>query len=181
MLIAFSSREALKTQALKTVKLQSGKKNSTSLQRRYNERDCVSNHLRLDCFFNRLSRRRSKKTSKLRVIGLCEGNPPVTGDSSHKGPVTRKIFPFDDVIMCRLARGIPTSCDVMIKCIWEKTPSALLQNAWWFYCGPNETVQRLSIKTNGTARWAAGCIVTRTIKQSTEWLFLSKRKPTIYT
>ena len=26
------------------------------------------------------SRRRSKKTSKLRVIGLCEGNSPVTGE-----------------------------------------------------------------------------------------------------
>ena len=35
-----------------------------------------------------------KKTSKLRVTGLCEGNSPHT-----KGPVTRKIFPFDDVIM----------------------------------------------------------------------------------
>ena len=43
------------------------------------------------------SRRRSKKTSKLRVTGLCEGNSPV--NSPHKWPVTRKIFPFDDVIM----------------------------------------------------------------------------------
>ena len=30
---------------------------------------------------------------KLRVTGLCEGNSP------HKGPVTRKMFPLDDVIM----------------------------------------------------------------------------------
>ena len=37
------------------------------------------------------------KTSKLRVTGLSEGNSPVTGDSPHKGPVTRKMFPFDDV------------------------------------------------------------------------------------
>ena len=33
-----------------------------------------------DCLLNRLFRRRSKKTSKLRVIGLCEGNSPVTGE-----------------------------------------------------------------------------------------------------
>ena len=33
----------------------------------------------IDCLLNRLFRRRSKKTSKLRVTGLCEGNPPVTG------------------------------------------------------------------------------------------------------
>ena len=29
---------------------------------------------------NRLFRRKSKKTSKLRVTGLCEGNSPVTGE-----------------------------------------------------------------------------------------------------
>ena len=50
-----------------------------ALQWRLNERDGVSNHRRLDCLLNRLFGRRSKKTSKLRVTGLCEGNPPVTG------------------------------------------------------------------------------------------------------
>ena len=44
------------------------------------EHDFVSNHRRFDCLLNRLFRRRSKKTSKLRVIGLCEGNSPVTGE-----------------------------------------------------------------------------------------------------
>ena len=43
--------------------------------------------------------RRPKKTSKSCVTGLCEGNPPVTGGFPHKGTVTRKIFPFDDIIM----------------------------------------------------------------------------------
>ena len=50
-----------------------------SLQRRHNGRDCVSNHRRLDCVLNRLFRRRSKKTSKLHVTGLCEGNSLITG------------------------------------------------------------------------------------------------------
>ena len=49
--------------------------------------------------FNSLFRRRSKKTSKLRVTGLCVGNSPGPVNSLHKGPVTRKMFPFDDVIM----------------------------------------------------------------------------------
>ena len=48
------------------------------LRWRHNECDGVSNHQRLDCLFSRLFRRRSKKWSKLRVIGLCEGNSPVT-------------------------------------------------------------------------------------------------------
>ena len=38
----------------------------------------VSNHRHLDCLLNRFFRRRSKKTSKLRVTGLGEGNSPVT-------------------------------------------------------------------------------------------------------
>ena len=50
-----------------------------SLQWRHNEHDVVSIHHRLHCLLNRLFRRRSKKTPKLRVTGLCEGNPPVTG------------------------------------------------------------------------------------------------------
>ena len=67
-----------------------------SLRWRHNWRDNVSNHQPQDCLLNRLCRRRSKKTSKLRVTGLCVG--PV--NSPHKWPVTRKMFPFDDVIMC---------------------------------------------------------------------------------
>ena len=50
-----------------------------TLQWRYNERDVISNHQRLDCLLKRLFRRSSKKISKLHVTGLCEGNPPVPG------------------------------------------------------------------------------------------------------
>ena len=51
-----------------------------SLQWRHNGRDSVSNHQPHDCLLNRLFRRRSKKTSKLRVTGLCAGNSPGTGE-----------------------------------------------------------------------------------------------------
>ena len=50
------------------------------LQWRHNERDGVSNHRRHDRLLNPLFRRKSKKTSKLRVTGLCEGNSPMTGE-----------------------------------------------------------------------------------------------------
>ena len=52
----------------------------TPLRWRHNGRDSVSNHQPHDCLFNRLFRRRSKKTSKLRVTGLCAGNSPGTGE-----------------------------------------------------------------------------------------------------
>ena len=42
---------------------------------RHNERDGVSNHQPHDCLLNRLFRRKSKKTSKLRVTGLCAQRP----------------------------------------------------------------------------------------------------------
>ena len=67
-----------------------------SLQWRHNGRDGVSNHQPYDCLLYRLFRRRSKKTSKLRVTGLCVGRPL---NSSHKWPVTWKMFPFIDVII----------------------------------------------------------------------------------
>ena len=51
-----------------------------TLQWRHNGRDSVSNHQPHLCLLNRLFRRRSKKTSKLHVIGLCEGNSPVTSE-----------------------------------------------------------------------------------------------------
>ena len=50
----------------------------TSLQWHHNER--ISNHQHLYCLLNHLFRHRSKKTSKLRVTGLCEGNSPLTGE-----------------------------------------------------------------------------------------------------
>ena len=38
-----------------------------------------------------------------RVNGLCEGDHRWPVDSHHQGPVTRKMFPFDDVIMNKTA------------------------------------------------------------------------------
>ena len=75
------------------------KSTCTTLLRHHNGHSSVSNHQPHDCLHNRLFRRRSQKTSKLRATGLCVGNSPGPVNSPHKGPVTRKMFPFDDVIM----------------------------------------------------------------------------------
>ena len=70
-----------------------------SLLWRHNGRYGVSNHQPHDCLLNPLFRCRSKKTSKLRVTGLCAGNSPGLVNSPHKWLVTRKMFSFNDVIM----------------------------------------------------------------------------------
>ena len=70
---------------------------------RHNGRDGVSNHQPHDCLLKRSSRRRSKKTSKLRVTGLCAGNSLVSGEFPAQRPVTRKMFLSDVVIMSQAA------------------------------------------------------------------------------
>ena len=57
---------------------------SYPLQWRHNERDGVSNHQPYDWLPNRLCKGTSKKTSKLRVTGLCAGNSPETGEFLDK-------------------------------------------------------------------------------------------------
>ena len=66
---------------------------NTTEQWRHNGSDGVPNHQPHNGLLNRLFRIRSKKTSKLRVTCRWSVNSP------HKWPVTRKMFPFDDVIM----------------------------------------------------------------------------------
>ena len=46
---------------------------------RQNDRGGVSDHQPYDCLLSRLFKRRSKKTSKLRVTGLCVGNSRTNG------------------------------------------------------------------------------------------------------
>ena len=65
---------------------------NTTLLWRNNGPVSVSNHQPHDCLLNRLFRRRSKNTSKLRVTGLCAGNSPGTGEFPAHWPATRKCF-----------------------------------------------------------------------------------------
>ena len=114
---------------------------SRTLQWRHNDHDDVSNHQPHGCLLNRLFRRRSKKTSKLRVTGLCVGNSPGPVNSPHKGPVTRKKFPFDDVIMKGRFFLFPLAAFLCwficiysyILCLleWYLTYLRLLQCRWW--------------------------------------------------
>ena len=52
----------------------------SALQWHHNGHNGISNHKPHGCLLNRLFGRRSKKTSKLQVTGLCVGNSLVTGE-----------------------------------------------------------------------------------------------------
>ena len=76
-------------------------------QWRHNECHDVSNHQPHDFLLKRLFRRRSKKTLKFHLTGLCVGNSPVTAaEFPAQRPVTRKMFPFNDVTMRAKGHGI---------------------------------------------------------------------------
>ena len=73
--------------------------NSYPPQWRHNELDCALNHRRLDCLLKCLFKRWSKKTSKFRLAGLCEGNSLETGEFPAQRASNAEMSPFYDVIM----------------------------------------------------------------------------------
>ena len=70
-----------------------------SLQCCYKVRDGVSNHQPQDCLLNRLFRRRSKEHQRSASLASVRGIHRWPVKLSHRGSVTRKMTPFDDVIM----------------------------------------------------------------------------------
>ena len=72
---------------------------SSALRWRHNGSDSISNHQPNDCLLNRLfgadQSKHQSSASLAFVWGIHRG--PV--NFPHKWPVTRKMFPFDDVIM----------------------------------------------------------------------------------
>ena len=86
------------------------------LQWRHNEHDGVSNHQSYDCLLNRLFRRRSKKTSKLRLTGLCEGNSPVIREfPAQKASNAENVFVWWRIM------HIPENCSVELIIITKPT------------------------------------------------------------
>ena len=96
----------------------------------HNGRDGVSNHQTHDCLLNRLFRPRSKKTSKLRVTGLCSGNSPETSvfpaqmasNAENVSIWWRHQFQRDPII--KLFWSILTTThmpctSLNVKCIWK--------------------------------------------------------------
>ena len=75
-----------------------------TLQWRYHECDGVSNHLRFDCLLDRFSIADQRRHQRSSALAFVRGIQRWPVDSPHKGPVTRKLFSFDDVIMDNMSR-----------------------------------------------------------------------------
>ena len=68
-------------------------------QWRHNKGDGVSNPQRLDCLLNVCSCADQRKHQSSASLAFVRGILRWPVNSPHKWPVTRKMFPFDDVIM----------------------------------------------------------------------------------
>ena len=115
-----------------------------TLQWRHNGRDGVSNHQPHHCLLKRLFRRRSKKTSKLRITGLCAGNSPVTVEFP-----TQIVFPrwwlkhYTDVIMSAMAsnhRRLGCFSQPFVQAqIKENIKASRHWPLWWDFTGDRWT------------------------------------------
>ena len=81
--------------------------------RRHNGCYSVSNHQPHGCLLNRLFRRRSKKTPKLCVTGLCAANSPGTGEfpaQMHSNAENVSIWWRNhvEIMVCRLFGAKPS-------------------------------------------------------------------------
>ena len=89
-----------------------------------NGRDGVSNHQSLN-LLNRLLRRSSKKTLNSASLAFVRGMHRWPVNYPSKGPVTWKMFPFDDVIR---------SCGWINSCVLLSVPYApqnTFNITWW--------------------------------------------------
>ena len=115
-----------------------------SLQWRHNEHDGVSNHQPHECLLNCLFRHIWKKTSKLRVTGLCEGNSSVTSEF----PAQRASNAENGSIWWR-HHDILYYCNIFLDALRQPPVVVLLQLQ-----GPTRPLHTLSLAALGLS---AGC------------------------
>ena len=92
-----------------------------SLQWRHNGRDSVSNHHPHPCLLNVYSGADQRKHQSSASLAFVRGIHRWAVNSPHKWPVTRKMFPFDDVIM---VASVPfgKGCEKIMnyQCTWNE-------------------------------------------------------------
>ena len=112
-------------------------------------RDCVSNHQPHNCLLNRLFRRSTKKTPKLRVTGLCAGNSPGTGEfpaqmASHAGNVSIWWRHHGAGVKSKKLRCVEYDWIDMFLHMWDGM----------IYCNPYKYPMIILRRHHGTLHWA---------------------------
>ena len=108
--------------------------NFKALQWRHNGLNGVSNHHPHHCLLSRLFGRRSKKTPKLRVTGLCAGNSPGTGEfPAQMASNTENVFIWwrrHDRCLLTTADSMAWKCDCIHREMYDVITSPCCS---WIY------------------------------------------------
>ena len=103
------------------------------------------------CLLNRLFRCRSKKTSKLRVTGLCEGNSPMTGEFPSQRISNAEMLLFDDVIMARIPLS---SLTLDTRRLWDIYAHSNYEYRWrWVKISVTSLIQPIAIVLIFVGTW----------------------------
>ena len=123
-----------------------------SLQWRLNEPDGASNHRHLDCLLNYVLRRRSERRyQSFMPLASVRGVHRWPVDSPPKGPATRKMFPFGDVVVHLMS---PNSIRNIYRCGLAHTyikyisPHILIHIYVHTRCAPHDAGETVSWKTH---------------------------------
>ena len=111
------------------------------LRWRHNGRDSDSNHQPHHCLLNRYSDADQRKHQSSASLAFVWGIHRGSVNSPHKWPVTRKMFPFDDVIM-ECAKSHPS---VSLR-LWELTTCNVWTSSISTSIPFSKTIKRLCIK-----------------------------------
>ena len=112
-----------------------------TLNWRHNERDGVSNHHPDVVYSTVYSGADKRKHQSSASLALVRGIHRWPVNYPHKGPVTRKMFPIDDVIMtccCLLPHGITTEWNALLITgpMWYRWSPVEYSHKWfiirWF-------------------------------------------------
>ena len=143
-----------------------------TLRGRHNGHDNVSNHQPRECLLNSLIRCRSKKTSKLRVTGLCAGNSPETSEfpaqmtsnaenvsiwwRHHEAePAYRWCIAWSTCFLLDGAKSLPRPCDVELspcKPLWIHLSKILIKKTARYFARKCVTVS-----TKYVGKWGLFC------------------------
>ena len=132
--------------------------NSMTLQWRHNEHDAVSNHQPHDCYSIFYSSADQRKHQRYTSLAFVWGIHRWPVNSPHKGPVTRKMFPFDDVIMRTFEMQLLQSKKTLNVCFISRGGSGLPSEQPWHN---RPKVRKLSLFTFSFSRPEAGKWLTR--------------------
>ena len=106
----------------------------TSLRWRHNDHAGVSNHQPHGCLLNRLFRRKSKKTSKLRVTGLCARNSPGTGE------FPAQMASYAENVSIWWRHHVSHGFNVFTLAVWFRDITEIRSISWlvmpWFFVSP---------------------------------------------